>query len=190
MTRHSYRNLTGNKWNKPQHIPLTRDIQTLHKYLQTQADSFSQKLADGPDEEAFQHLTEVTLVMVIILNRRRVGEVQFTNLEDYTKAINNNLESDMFASLSEAEKELSKSLVRVVIKGKRGRGVPVLFTKNMKNNVDLLIRRMKDCGVDITNKYLFPSLRHSSGYYRAYNVVTKLAKEAGCISVQCITRPN
>lgn len=48
------------------------------------------------DKKTFKNLTEMTLVMVILLNRRRVGEAQYMLRKEYEKGTNCDPDSDVF----------------------------------------------------------------------------------------------
>lgn len=187
VSSHAHRTLTERKWNAPKRIPLTRDIQILHKYLCLQKDIYFKELTENSSSNAFQKLTEVILVLIIILNRRRVGDVQYTPLNDYQKAKGVDNESDVFHILSESEKQLAKSFQRLVIRGKRGRGVPILLTNEIQDCIKLLISRRATCGVNESNKYLFASLRNTCGYYRASDLIAYFARKAGCQMADTIT---
>ncbi|CAH1106923.1 unnamed protein product [Psylliodes chrysocephalus] len=187
VTCHAQRTLSERKWNKAKRVPLTKDIQILHKYLSSQSKKLLDILSLKSDITAFRELTELSLAMIIILNRRRVGEVQYMTKEDYLKAKAGDPESDTFKILSDTERKLAESLTRIVIKGKRGRGVPVLLTEEIKHQIDVLNNMRETCGVDLLNPYLFPSLRHTCGYYRAYNLLSKFAQVAGCAHPETIT---
>ena len=57
----------------------------------------------------------------------------------------------------------------VEIEGKRGRKVPVILTKDMKQSIDLLIKTRKQVGIPDDNPYVFArvnreSLRHIRGW--------------------------
>lgn len=187
VSSHAHRTLAERKWNAPKRIPLTKDIQILHKYLCSERDIYFTKLSELPSSEAFQKLTEVTLVLVIMLNRRRVGDVQYTPLVDYQKAKGVDSESDVFNTLSDSEKQLAKCFQRLVIRGKRGRGVPILLTNEIQECINLLITRRAVCGVDSNNMYLFASLRNTCGFYRASDLISTFARKAGCELAETIT---
>ncbi|KAJ8961946.1 hypothetical protein NQ314_005868 [Rhamnusium bicolor] len=187
VVSHAYRTLNERKWNQPKRLPLARDIQKLNSYLLTRAQSLYETLQTSQDIDSFKELTEITLVMTVILNRRRVGEVQYMKLTDYEKAKTADTDSDVFGVLTDAEKQLSKSLVRLVVRGKKGRGVPVLLTEKLQNCVSVLINLRFQCGVLPTNPYLFPSLRHTSGFYPAHRLINQFSVKAGCEAPQNIT---
>lgn len=187
VVSHCNRTLNERKWNCPKRIPLAKDIQKLHKYLMTNSDDLRERLQDSQNLENFQSLVEMTLVMTIILNRRRVGEVQYMLWKDYEKASTCDPSSDVYSVLSETEKELSKSLIRLVIKGKRGRGVPVLSTKNLQKSINIIREQRCKYGIDETIPYLFPSIRHFSGHFEAHKLLRKFSQQAGCEQVESLT---
>lgn len=73
------------------------------------------------------------------MNRRRPAEVAQIKEETY-KSINLNIQETEFEGcLTETEKILLNSCSRLVIRGKRGRGVPVLLSQNMREQFDFII---------------------------------------------------
>lgn len=80
---HAHRTLFERKWNAPKRLPLARDIQIRHKFLKLKSDEAFNKLQESIDVNIFQELSEITLVRTLILNRRRVGEMQYILLSDY-----------------------------------------------------------------------------------------------------------
>lgn len=60
---------------------------------------------------------------------------------------------DIYKSLTAVEKVLIKTIKRFVIRGKKGRAVPVIFTKDMQKHTDILLKSRKL--VAPKNPYLF-----------------------------------
>lgn len=73
----------------------------------------------------------------------------------YNDALKGSGETDpiILSTLNEFEKTLCKSHLRVEIKGKRGRKVPVLLTEEMKRFIDILLEAREEAGV--TQPYRF-----------------------------------
>ncbi|KAG5868241.1 hypothetical protein JTB14_028845 [Gonioctena quinquepunctata] len=176
---HAHRTLTERKWNAPKRLPLAKDIQILHAFLKSRNDDLHNQLNSVADKYGFQELAEITLVRTLILNRRRVGEIQYMLLSDFIKPKSADPNSDVFQVLSSAEQELSKLLKRLVIKGKKGRGVPVLLTEDLQSSLDLLIELRDSCEINSDNPYLFPA-RTTAGHFRAHVLLKKYANLAGC----------
>lgn len=110
---------------------------------------------NGRDLKMFRHFQEVIFCAILVFNKRRVGELQRIVLASFLKNYKNEAPLSEFENaLSESEKILYKSFRRVVIKGKRGRGVPVLFTRDMIESLDFLISLRKNFNLD-NNPYLF-----------------------------------
>lgn len=179
-------NLQQNKWNKPSLIPLAQDLALIKSYLTIEAKKNVSALEkDGNNQKSFKTLQEIIYVQLLLLNRRRVGELQRMTLVAYTSNIMNKTPSEFDSCVSESEKILMNSFKRVVIRGKRGRGVPVLFTEQMTNNTNLLIR-LRDNFVNKENLYLFANINSTTSINGA-GAVHKHVRLAGVQNAAAIT---
>ncbi|XP_022177725.1 uncharacterized protein LOC111038799 [Myzus persicae] len=114
------------KWNKPAYLPLTSDIMLFRNHLiNIQNQSAKALKIDFNNLKAYKELQESILAQLILLNRRRSGEVQRIFLETYVSAPSEVSQEEVESSLSEMERHLTKQFKRIVIRGKRGRGVPI-----------------------------------------------------------------
>lgn len=121
-----------NKWNKPALLPLTSDTQLFRKHIiNIEQESYNQLKTNKNNILAFRQLQEIILVQIVLLNRSRSGEVQRILLETYKNADSEISQEEILHALSPIELELTKSFKRIVIRGKRGRGVPILFTPHI-----------------------------------------------------------
>ncbi|KAJ3626792.1 hypothetical protein MTP99_017260 [Tenebrio molitor] len=84
---------------------------------------------------AYNKLVESVYCRVILLNRKRSGELQRMLLHTYQSASERPENEEYNTAVSSSEQILLKNLKRVVIRGKRGRGVPVLFSKDVQNHI-------------------------------------------------------
>lgn len=107
-----------------------------------------------------------------MFNKRRGGEASellvraFQERPDRTTGNSH----EIMQSLNGFERELSKRLDMVEIEGKRGRKVPVLLTKEMKESIDLLTQTRKDVGIPDANPYVFARVnRESLGHIRGWD---------------------
>ncbi|XP_063223326.1 uncharacterized protein LOC134531559 [Bacillus rossius redtenbacheri] len=183
----AHRTLEERKWNAPRRLPLAKDIVVLNKFLLEEDARLSSQLVKQTTANTFEQLTEVSLCRTLVLNRRRVGEVQYMLVKDYKQISRLDPESDTFKTLTESEKALTQKLKRIEIRGKKGRKVPVILTKDMQSSINLLLSSREACGVSKNNKYLFPSLRHESGHYRAHVVLRKMAIASGAQNPTTLT---
>lgn len=121
------------KWNKPALLPLTSDIKTFRDHLLTvQTNATTMLKKNTTDIGSFKALEESILAQLILLNRKRAGEVQRMFLSTYMNTTIENQQEEVELSLSAVEKELTKKFKRIVIRGKKGRGVPILFTPKLQ----------------------------------------------------------
>ncbi|KAL1510052.1 hypothetical protein ABEB36_004708 [Hypothenemus hampei] len=148
--------LNLNKWNKVTIVPLASDLKLLKEFLCLKANDAVNKLQVESDLTSYKILLEIVYCRVLILNRRRPGELQRLPLHIYESCTNgekNNYEefSDI---VTPSEKILLKKFKRVVIRGKRGRGVPVLFSDDIQNHIKVLLHH-RPIFLSKKNIYLF-----------------------------------
>lgn len=148
--------LASDKMNKPQPIPLTSDIQKLNQYIAAESMKCRAQIEYDIAESAWQILAKVTLVSMILFNRRRAGEAERLLLSEYNKRSKDNLSvEDIADSLSEVERVLCRTMSRVEIRGKHSRIVPVILTPQMVTAIDLLNSTRNSVGISEANPYVF-----------------------------------
>lgn len=85
------------------------------------------------------------------------------------------------------EKQLTKQFKRIVIRGKRGRGVPILFTLNIQKTIKFLLAvREATNFIDKQNPYLF-ALHNSMNCLRGSDAIRKLSQESGANNPENLT---
>lgn len=126
--------------------------------------------------KAFRTLTEVIFCSLLLFNRRRVGELQRIPLDIYLNHYDSTWSREFEKVLTPSEKLLINSLKRIVIKGKRGRGVPVLFDKISVEGLQVLIEKRR-IYFEQYNEYLF-ALPKTKTCISGYHVFRKHAAHA------------
>ncbi|XP_061528428.1 uncharacterized protein LOC133400140 isoform X2 [Phycodurus eques] len=174
----SLKTLKASKWNAPQLLPFTEDVQTLHSFLDTQQQDLFRKLSPESSPMTYAELTKVILTQIILFNRPRAGEVSKIPLSAYLSSTQSDPQEDVNFALSDLEKRLFQHFWRIEIRGKADRKVPVLLTPVMHQTLDLLVRKRKECGILPENTYLFA--RPSSLIcYRGSDTLRNFAKVCG-----------
>lgn len=188
LSTNASKEIYQNKWNKPSLLPLTSDIKLFRNYIvQLEKDSYNALKLNPENMQAFRELQECILAQIILLNRRRAGEVQRILLDTYSNASTEMSMEEINQALSPIEKELTKNFKRIVIRGKRGRGVPVLFTPHLQNRLNFLLNLRKTVTfISKENPYLFP-LPQSSNCMRASDIIRKFSKQSGAKYPENIT---
>lgn len=151
----AHQTIQEKRWNKQDDIPLTKNVMALRNHLRMVEDKAKDELTQQLSLTAYKMLNETVLAQVIVFNKRREGEASRLTLETYKKGSTNPINEDIYETLSPLEKELSKLLTRIEVRGKRGRKVPVFLTERMKESIDLLIKRRNEAGIPAENPYLF-----------------------------------
>ena len=143
-----------------------------------------QKLRDEPSRQHHKDLTQVTLERLILFNRRRQCGAGQLKVESFQKVSKVKMEAAVLATLSPFERRLSENLRRLVIPGKKGRGVPVLIIEEMNEAIQLLLDSKEAVGVQ-SSEYVFTSA--SGVALRDYDSLKLLAKTCGAKNPDVLT---
>lgn len=144
------KNKAGRK--KTDNIPSSDDVTKLATYLDHERGACFFKLTKQYSYATWLLLAKLTLMSVLVFNRKRVGETgnilvsEFKQREIIADHIDNSL-------LPESTKEMIKS--RMIIRGKLDVDVPVLLKHNYDACISLLLRYRNDAAVPDKNEFLF-----------------------------------
>ncbi|CAI3083005.1 unnamed protein product [Diatraea saccharalis] len=162
-------------------------------YCETDVLNFARHIARNHTMEcevqkilSYPKKTETIYCRILLLNRRRPGELQRLLLSTYQECHNNSNAYEEFGrAISDAEKMLIKSFKRIVIRGKRGRGVPALLTDEVQADIDLLIS-IRQKYISNKNQFLFAK-PGSENTLCGYKVLEKYANASGAKNPTAIT---
>ncbi|KAM9762562.1 uncharacterized protein ACNS7B_004605 isoform 1-T1 [Menidia menidia] len=180
------RNIREAKWNVPALMPFTEDVQGMHAYLTQVQDEWFDTLSENPSGKAWSELAKVCLVQTIFFNRRREGEVAGMPLSAFTNRDTSDPHEDVDWALSEVEKKLCRHFTRIIVRGKRGRPVPILLTPKMLNAAELLVKQREACGVLKENEYMF-ARPCAMTHFRGSDCIRDFAKRCGAKCPQSLT---
>ncbi|KAF0297733.1 hypothetical protein FJT64_004824 [Amphibalanus amphitrite] len=112
-----------------------------HGYHKVETAKRTEEIREAATAQAYKNLAELVLARLIMFNRRRQGEASSMAVDAYQKAISNTYGNpEVTSALTEFEKHLAGNLTRVVVRGKKGRGVPILLAHDMRASIDLLLK--------------------------------------------------
>lgn len=125
----------------------------------------------------------------MVFNRKRIGEVQFLEIETYTRDCSERvIQQESIDSLTNLEKALCTNFKRVIVFGKGSKAVPISFTKQMQMFVKALLQiRNTTEIVPKTNKYLFARPGSKDRWMNGGSVIRKLAKKSGAENPEHLT---
>ncbi|KAK4880859.1 hypothetical protein RN001_004178 [Aquatica leii] len=174
---------------KPQTIPVTQDVIAFKDYTYQIAETCMSNLKINiNDIESFKKLTEAILALTIVLNRKRVGDVQYAKLEAYNRDLVSTNQEECLEALTENEISLSKHFKRVVTIGKGNKPVPILFSRKAQEYMNtLLLVREKTDFVPKENPFLFALIRTSSKWVNGSTVLRKFAENCGAKNPSTLT---
>ncbi|KAL1262485.1 hypothetical protein QQF64_007750 [Cirrhinus molitorella] len=164
------------RWNKGNTITLTEDVMALQKHLRKQESK--EKLRKNANTADWKVLAETLLCQIILFNRRREGEASKLLLTVYEKRNVKPPNQDVVKSLTKLEQQLCSELTRLEIRGKRGKKVPVLLTKDMLTPNDVLNGSREKIGLTKDNPYVFAKVERST-HIRGSDCLRKYAAVCG-----------
>nr|CAI5858393.1 unnamed protein product [Callosobruchus analis] len=158
------KNLHESKIQKPQLVPLAEDIKRFNDYLLTVASKAFTCLKNKEAVETnYKILAECILCLLVVFDRKRIGEVQF-------------------------EKNMCSFFKRVVVFGKGSKPVPLLLTKQMQMYISLLLDVRKETNiVPKQNRYIFANPGSASRWISGSYVVRKFAYKCGASRPELLT---
>lgn len=148
------KHLMEKRWQKPLLLPLVSDVQMFRDECLKMANSCVNIFRERKDDtKIYKLLVQCTLALLIVFNRRRIGDVQFLKISDYNQDKKTNY-VDFENALSETEKLLTKKYKRVINGGKGSRAVVILIPEIIQTYVDVLLQNRKKY-VSQDNDYVF-----------------------------------
>lgn len=149
------KDLMEKQMKKPLLLPLVSDIKVFReetiKLAETCKNNFSKNIADI---NTYKTLLNCTLALLILFNRRRIGDVQYLKLQDYNNHEKKTDSTDFQDTLTETEKQLTMAYKRVVNTGKGSRPVVVLVPNLLQKYISILLTHRADF-IPSDNEYLF-----------------------------------
>lgn len=159
-----------NRRNKKENIPTTADVIKLAKFLDSERDAYFSQLNQKFSYQNWLKLSQLTLVSILIYNRRRAGEMQNITVTNFnTREIIADQCDMLLGEIPEKAKQKIKS--RMLIRGKLDRTVPVLLKHSFENCIEILIRYRTEAGISNVNDFMF-SLPTESERIKTVNVWT------------------
>ncbi|KAK5640077.1 hypothetical protein RI129_010888 [Pyrocoelia pectoralis] len=166
--------------NKPKKLlPLTKDIMKLRQYCLELGQNAITLLKSNFDRSQYLILLEVTFLLVLLHNRKRVGDIQFIELKNATEATTEQAD-EILESLSKTEVFLTKFYKKIHTIGKSSKEILVLIPRDVQQFVDVLIKERYKY-VNVENKYLFCNPITTDEWINGCYVQNKYAKESGAL---------
>jgi len=137
---------SAHKRRKTINLPSIEDIKRLYQHLTKKRVEAFKALQQSFSYYHWISLAEATLTSVHVFNRRRAGEIERILIEDFQKyeTLNKNMYSDIYKSLSDKSKKIAEKYIRFSIRGKLGRTVPVLLSKDLFQCITLILKFRKE----------------------------------------------
>lgn len=185
----AHKDLNEKHGKKMQNLPITSDIMKFRDYAVKIAEQSMSILAKKPNDPlAFKELSEATFALTIVINRKRIGEVQYIKFDSYTQTSLGRNQEECLKVLSESEKMLSLHFKRIVTIGKGSKTIPILFPKTVQGYIEkLLISRHSNQLIPKENPYLFALIGSKDEWMDGSTVLQKYAKNCGASFPETLT---
>ena len=164
VSANALKTLNEKKFNSPKYLPLAKDVKKFNEFINISRKASRDSLQKNHcDAKNFTKLSELTLVSILLFNRRRTGEIQRMTLDNFRKGMAaSHQSSDIVNSMGSIEQVLLGTLQRVEILGKKGRGVPVLLRPAHVEDIETLISLRPVVGISTDNQFIFARLSENA----------------------------
>lgn len=148
------------------------DIIKLRNYLDEKRRTLCKILEEKFCLDNWLELAKVTLTSVQLFNRRRAGEIEHLLIKDFRnyEQISESTDKDLFQTLSDEAREIVKKYVRFTIRGKLMRTVPVLFSAELLQCIEIILKYRNDARVPAKNIFLFGIPGYNKSCFKYLNV--------------------
>lgn len=181
------KDLNEKQWEKPKMFPLTSELQQFQKYVMDEANKASEYIKENEQVDIhFRKLSECVMALTLLINRKRIGEVQFLKLNTYASNTKSNSAEEFLESLTEIENLLTKHFKRVITGGKGSKPVAILFPKKIQLLIDTMLSVRSKC-VPESNEYLFANPKTTNRWLSGYHILKKLADLSGVTNKDLFT---
>ncbi|XP_037051789.1 uncharacterized protein LOC119085479 [Bradysia coprophila] len=168
--------------NKEEDLPTDDDIQHFQRFLDKKRKQHFDDLKNEYTFAKWINLSEVTMVSLILFNRRRVGELENALTSEYTKRRRvTNKNDQLFRALTAEGKERVERYSRMNVRGKLENRAPIMLDPELEECVDIILYYRDKAGVPKENDLLFalPAINNrKKSHLMGSSTVAKL-------SVQC-----
>ncbi|KAF5274677.1 hypothetical protein FQR65_LT16908 [Abscondita terminalis] len=181
ITRAAIETMAEMKRRKKVELPTMTDVKAINSFLKRERQKLVCQLKSSFSKSQWKALLEVTLTSLQLFNRKRPGEIERMLIEDYTAAqsISQDVEDPIFKSLSDCHKKKAADYVKINIRGKLGRSVPVLVHKELGDCMKLCLNRRSLAGVHTHKPYVFGVSGSARSHLSACVLMRKFSKKCG-----------
>lgn len=153
ITKIAGENRTQHQRSKVELLPTTKEINKLNDLLSSEIEDCVRDLQIDFDFNTWLKLSELTLIALMVFNRKRPGDIEKTHIVEYKSLTT--IDAATKDKLNEEEKECASNFGRFISRGKLNRPAPTLVSKQNMVALDIILKHRDQAGIEKENKYLF-----------------------------------
>lgn len=108
-------------------------------------------MEEGFSEYVWRDLAEATLTYIQVFNRKRAGELERLLISDFKNKQSVPDDNETYHKLLKSNQQAAKQYVRIEIRGKLNRVVPILLNSKMRDSIELLLKYRRKMGISSKN---------------------------------------
>ncbi|KAK9731682.1 hypothetical protein QE152_g13487 [Popillia japonica] len=170
-----------NKRNKVVELPQQSDVNKLSSFLLNQITHFYRLLSKQFSVDHWSKLLKYILCYTQQFNRKWAGEIERLLIKDFQsfQSLDKERSSVLYNALNDTERHLADNFVKIDIRGKLGRTVPILIQREHMDIIQFLLSSRQRAGVSDNNPYVFGSPSSENSSFRACQAMKTCAFECG-----------
>ncbi|ESO94384.1 hypothetical protein LOTGIDRAFT_175460 [Lottia gigantea] len=182
VTKLAYTVLMKRQFTKSKDIPAPSDIEVLNKHLISELSTCSL----NSSKENFFHIIKFLQCRLLSYNKRRSGEIDAISLRSFLSRRKelSDVDQSLIGELSLLEKHLLESQDLMIVRGKRGKPVPVIIPDDCRKPLEFIVNAEK-AGVNKHNRFLFPN--SVNGAIRSYESLKNICSDLNLKNPENIT---
>lgn len=163
---------------KKQHVlPESKNIQLFINYLNSRLLLLESHLVGKFDLAAWVQLSKLTLVLIVVYNRKRPGDVERSLVSEF-EAREFAGEEDLI-QMTNFDQQIAANYKRYITRGKLNNPSFILINKKMESCLNMMIKYRSDARIINENEYLFAKCSETVEHLSAYFAMREFLHKEG-----------
>lgn len=159
-------NRTQNQRSKQVTLPKTEDVKKLFEYLESDLQMCIERLKLQFDIHSWVQLNKVTLIKIVIFNRKRPGDVEKSQILEYKNL--QMVDEETMKKLNDSQRKYAIAFGRYITRGKLDSPASVIVSRMDILAIEQILQYRQQANVDTNNPYVFGTpIGSTDAFYKA-----------------------